>query len=185
MNKTYIFLTDGFEETEALTTVDIIRRADIFIETVSLTNNLSVKGKNGIVVVADILFSEINIDDADTLILPGGAVLPGYENHLELEQTLINFSEKDGLIAAICAAPVYIAKIGLLKEQTAVCFPALENVLIEHNVVLGNKIVEESNLFITSKGPGTTPFFALAIVARLVGTETAEKIKKEFLLDLI
>ena len=106
MNKVYIFLADGFEEIEGLTVVDLLRRVDIDISMVSITGKLEVKGSHGIIVMAEQLFEDVNFDDADMLILPGG--MPGTTTLMEhegLDILLRDFNAKKKALAAICAAP--------------------------------------------------------------------------------
>ncbi|GHV40936.1 thiazole biosynthesis protein ThiJ [Clostridia bacterium] len=181
----YIFLTDGFEETEAITTADILCRAELSVFLVSVTKNREVISSHKISVLADVLFEDIKIVGDDILILPGGGVLPGYRAHDSLSLVLKTHAENGGLIAAICAAPSYLAEIGLLKGKNAVCFPTLEHVLTENGAYVSRDIVVSDGNFITSKGPATTPYFALKIVSTLCGEKTAKEISEAFLLNTL
>jgi 4-methyl-5(b-hydroxyethyl)-thiazole monophosphate biosynthesis len=175
----YLFLTDGFEEIEALTVVDILRRAQIDIKTVSITGEKSVKGSHDITVEADILIEEADKDDFEMLVLPGG---PGHKN-LEESASLSKLLEKaisdNKWIAAICAAPSILGKKGYLANKKAVCFPGFEKYLkgaevLYENVMLDGKII-------TSRGAGTAIEFALEAVKALTGEKISESLSKSIL----
>ena len=178
----YLFLTDGFEETEALTTADILRRADIDLSLVSITGQRMVTSSHGIRVEADRLFDTAALQDGDMLVLPGGAVLPGYQAHVPLLSLIRQYAAANKLIAAICAAPTLLAELGLLNGRTAVCFPAMADKLV--NATYGDNLVERDGNFITSKAAGTTVHFALALVEALRGKEIAAKIANAFVAQL-
>ncbi len=132
--KVYIFLADGFEEVEALTPVDVLRRADINVTTVSISNDLTVTGAHHISILADVLFTDLDFSDADMLVLPGG--LTGTHNlndHKELIDLLLDFSAKGKLIGAICAAPLILGQQKLLENKNATCYPGFEDHLINAN----------------------------------------------------
>ena len=124
MPKTAIFLADGFEEIEALTVVDLLRRANIEISTVSIMGRKNVTGSHNITVEADALLEETDFDSLDMLILPGG--MPGTTNLADckaLTDKIKEFDEKDKMLCAICAAPTVFGKLGILKGKKACCFP--------------------------------------------------------------
>ena len=179
--KAYVFLTDGFEETEAVTTVDILRRANIECIIVSLTGHKVVTGSHNINIEADILFDD-NLK-GDAFILPGGPGYLNYFKHEALNNLIKEACSSGSLIAAICAAPNYLGSLLLLEGKKAVCFPGMEDGL--KGAIIGNNIVEKDDNIITSKGPGTTPFFAIEIIDYLLGTEIAQNIKENFKLNLI
>ena len=127
MSKIYQFLADGFEPVEALAPVDVMRRAGINVVTVSIMGRATVEAAHGIKVVADALFDEVDFSDADALVLPGGGV--GTENlsaHTQLREQLVAAFGKGTLIAAICAAPMVLGRIGILKGCKATCYPGCE-----------------------------------------------------------
>ena len=170
----YILLADGFEEIEALTPVDILRRADIDIKTVGVTNKIQT-GAHNIPVECDILIDEIS-DDIDMLILPGGA---GYEilDASNAVHGLINHCvEKEIYISSICAAPSILGKKGLLSGKKATCFPGFEKYLFGADVTK-NK-TEKDGIFLTAKGAGAAAEFAFEIVKILKDEETANKLKE-------
>lgn len=174
--KAYIFLADGFEEIEALTTVDVLRRAQVDAVTVSVTSCLSVEGAHGIPVVSDMILEGQDLEDADLLVLPGG--MPGAKTLSECAPlaSILRKASKDGhtYIAAICAAPMVLGQLGLLKGEQATCYPGFEPMLID--AVTTGEMVEVSHRFITGKGPGASLDFALTIVGEMLGQETKSAI---------
>jgi len=165
MGKVYIFLAEGFEEIEALTVVDLLRRAQIEINMVSITGSLQVTGSHQISVMADVLFEDAKFDDADMLVLPGG--LPGTINlmkHEGLDKLLRKFHSESKNMAAICAAPTILGNKGLLEGKKATCYPGCENELTG-STVLYDDVVIDGNI-ITSRGLGTAIDFALAIIKK-------------------
>ena len=175
----YIFLAPGVEEVEATATVDALRRASIDVVTVAVGDNLQIKGATGQTLVADSLISEINADDADWIIIPGGD--PGAQNlaaNSELKQIVLNHFRKNGLIASICAGPaVVLAPLGVLKGKKATCYPGLGDAINSN----GGKYVEQTVVIepglITSEGPGTTLPFAIEIIRATKGNQVAESIE--------
>ena len=118
MKTIYVFLAEGFEEVEALTPVDVLRRAGLPVKTVSVTGVLTVNGAHGVPVVADMVFEEVKEGDAEMIVLPGG--LPGATNldaHEGLGKLIMTFAEAGRPLSAICAAPLVYGKRGLLKGR--------------------------------------------------------------------
>lgn len=181
MERAVIFLHEGFEEIEAITVIDILRRADIDITTVSLQDSFLVSGAHGINVEADMIFNEEDLISADMLILPGGAL--GTENmkkSSELNKLLKYFMDENKYIAAICAAPTVLGEAGFLNGVNAVCYPGLENEL-SGAVVKNDSVVTDKNI-ITSKGPGTAVDFALEILKIFSDEDTCSNVKNDLLL---
>lgn len=175
----YVFLADGFEEAEALVTVDILRRAKIEVTTVSVGDK-TVRGAHGINVTADITEKEFDINKPfSCVMLPGG--MPGTKNLQKsvLVQKVLKKAEDENLvIAAICAAPVILGKMGLLKGKNAICYPGFERELLGANIVNESAVRDEK--FLTGKGPGAVFNFAFALCDMLKGeTKTSSKLKKE------
>jgi 4-methyl-5(b-hydroxyethyl)-thiazole monophosphate biosynthesis len=175
-----IFLTDGFEETEAITTADILFRAGIDYRLVSLTGKEIVRGSRGVKVVADTLFESDN-DEPEAVVLPGGQVLENYRTHETLTEFIKSFSER-GLVAAICAAPMFLAEIGLLRGKKILCYPSFNDEIATLGAIPAEGVAVRDGNFVTSKGPGTTPDFALEIIRNLKDEKTAEKVAAGFLL---
>ena len=181
MKKVALFLAEGFEEIEALGTTDILRRAQIDVVTVSITNDKTVKGAHNIKVEADNTFSNIDFTDFDMLILPGG--MPGAKNlneHIELKNLLTEFNSKQKFIAAICAAPMVLGSLGLLKNKRATCYPGFEPELIGATITGENVVVDEN--IITGKGPGLVFDFGLRIVEQLLGLQVRREVQNGLLL---
>lgn len=168
-----VFFADGFEEVEALTVVDLLRRVGIKTNMVSITGNMKVNGAHGINIDADVLFE--NCEEADMIVLPGG--MPG-TNHLKAHEGLKKMIEEyyanNKYLAAICAAPTVYGGMGILKDRRACCYPGMEPGLncleaLEDDVVIDDKIV-------TSRGAGTAMKFAISLVKLLIDDETADKL---------
>lgn len=175
MQKAVIFLADGFEEIEALTPVDVLRRAGIDVKTVSVTPHKQVTGAHHIPVMADALFEEVNYDEMDLLVLPGG--MPGSTNllnHAALNKLIIKSSNEDKWIAAICAAPMILGELSLLKGKKATCYPGFEKHLLGADST-GNP-VETDGRITTGRGVGAAMEFSLRLVELLIDKDTAEKL---------
>lgn len=178
--KALIILADGFEETEAIMTVDILRRANIEVTLAGLTA-MTVKSSHSITLVAETLLKDTT-DDFDAIILPGGS--RGAENlhQSELVNALIKKMRAEGkLIAAICAAPaIVLAPTGILDNRSATCFPSMEDNFNPSTKFKAERVVIDDAI-ITSRAAGTTGEFALAIVENLAGKNIAQKIKADIL----
>ena len=164
--KAFIFLATGFEEIEAVGTIDVLRRGGIETTTVSITGDRTVTGVHGIPVIADELFDAIDCSISNALILPGGG--PGsilLNQHTGLRQALVKAYEDGQLIAAICAAPRVFGSLGLLKGKQATCYPGIEPELI--GATLSNEPVVIDQNIITGRGPGLVFDFGLAILTYL------------------
>jgi 4-methyl-5(b-hydroxyethyl)-thiazole monophosphate biosynthesis len=175
--KAALFMIDGFEETEALCTVDILRRAEVLVTTVSLGKNKRLTGRSGITVETDAMFDDISASTFDMLIIPGGTI--AYTSHDGLLKLVGEHHAKGMKLAAICAAPAVFGKLGILKGKRAHIFPGME-AHIEGSLP-GRGIVETDGGITTSKGPGTTVYFALRLVEELAGAEIAERVAREFI----
>ena len=166
----YVFLAEGFEEIEALTVVDILRRDNILTETVSITKSKEVTGSHMITVKADRTIDEIDTKDAAMLILPGG--MPGTVNLKDCDK-LVNmlkeFNNTNRHIAAICAAPTVFGELGFLEGKTATCYPGMEKQLLGAKLST-NEVVTDGNIT-TSRGMGTAIAFALEII-KIIDSET-------------
>jgi 4-methyl-5(b-hydroxyethyl)-thiazole monophosphate biosynthesis len=163
MGKTCVFLAEGFEEIEALAVVDVLRRNNIEVETISIQDSIYVTGGHKIEVKADKLFDEVNYNDVEMIVLPGG--MPGTLNlqkHKKLEELIIEFAKGNKRISAICAAPIILGKLGILKDKRAICYPGYEKELIGAQIC--DKAVVVDNNIITSKSMETAIEFGFAIV---------------------
>lgn len=179
MKKALIFLVTGFEEIEALATVDILRRGDIDIKTVSLTDSKTVEGSHAIPVVTDLMFDDADFSSADILILPGGTVR--INEHEGLKKKILEFNIANKNIAAICAAPMVLGGLGLLKGKKATCYPGFEKYLDGAQLATNEAIITEGNI-VTGRGPGLTFDFALQLLETLAGKAKREEVAKGLLL---
>lgn len=173
----YLFLAEGFEETEAVATVDILRRAGIEVKTAGVTEK-TVSGSHGIKIECDISADEAVIDNSlSGIILPGG--MPGTTN-LEKSKAVLDAidycASHDKYLFAICAAPSIFGHKNLLNGKNAVCYPSFEKDLYGA-VISDDKVCRDGN-FITAKGSGVTIDFALKIVETVISRDIAEKIKE-------
>ena len=172
-----IFFAEGYEEIEALTVVDMCRRAGINIQMVSVTGERMVTGSHKIAVEMDMLFEEVDFDGLDMIILPGG--MPGtlnLEAHAGLMARVDDFNREGRGLAAICAAPSILGHKGLLKGRKACSYPGFEKDLEGAEVVFDSVAV--SDHVITSRGMGCAIDFSLAIISKLCGEEEAERLAK-------
>jgi 4-methyl-5(b-hydroxyethyl)-thiazole monophosphate biosynthesis len=177
MKRAAIFFGTGYEEVEALTVVDLLRRAGIETVCVSIDNEKEVTGSHNITVKMDEDIDNIDFDSFDILVCPGG--MPGTRN-LEackkLTENIRKFDDEGKLIGAICAAPSIFGHMGLLTGRDACIYPGMEGELKGANVVF-DKVTRAGNI-ITSRGMGTAIAFGLEIVAALIDKETADKLGK-------
>jgi len=170
-------LADGFEEIEATTIIDILRRAGLKVVTAGLTNS-TVKGSRGVKIIADELLDDINPEEFSAIVLPGG--YPGYVNLSESEKVLEivkEFNSRNKMVAAICGAPTVLAKAGILNNRNATVYPGLEKELPNP---MHQKVVVDGNI-ITSQGPATAMEFALKLVEILSGENKAQEISEQLL----
>lgn len=171
----YVLLADGFEEIEALTPIDILRRAGVEVKTVSVGESI-VMGAHNIGVKADAVISELdNADDLEMLILPGGA---GHEliDASNAAHAIINHAHVNGkYIAAICAAPSILGKKHLLSDKKATCFPGYEKYL--YGAELSDDKVVVDGDFITARGAGAAAEFGFALCEILKGKSAADELK--------
>lgn len=172
MKKVYVFLAEGFEEMEAVTPVDLLRRVGVDAKFVSITGSKAVTGAHGITYQADLLFEEIDTD-ADALVLPGG--MPGTLNlqaHQGLAELLLAQYEAHKWVCAICAAPMVLGGLGIVMGRYATIYPGMEEHLIGAEPVTDEVCV--SGNVVTSRAPGTAIPFALKLAELLTDAKTAE-----------
>jgi 4-methyl-5(b-hydroxyethyl)-thiazole monophosphate biosynthesis len=174
-------LADGFEEIEAVSIIDVLRRAGVEVVTAAIVKK-NVQGAQGVTIIADEHIEEINPDTFDMIILPGG--LPGAE-HLRDNAKVINiikeFHERQKLVGAICAAPIALHRAGAI-EGAYTCYPSFEKQITKEGYTSEQKVVQNGNV-ITSRGPATAICFALSIVKELVGEKTYKELKAGLLAD--
>ena len=182
MKKVAVMLAEGFEEGESLETIDILRRCGIQCESVSILNK-EVQGCNGITVVADRQIDDVNFDEYDMIVLPGG--MPGAENlknNKRIIQIVREFNSSGKYIAAICAAPVVLKEAGISAGRTLTSYPAEKYAqLFEDADYVTDQIVVTDRNLITSQGPATVFPFAYRL-AEIIGGNVAE-VKRRMLYE--
>ena len=179
-NRVFVHLAEGFEEIEALAVVDILRRGEVDVQTVSMTGEKLVKSVRGIGVQCDILFEEADYDRGCMMVLPGGQ--PGVNNlsaHPGLGDQLKAYQEQGKWIAAICAAPIALHRNGMIGGKTVTCYPGCGDDFAEARVVEESVVVD--GRLVTSRGPGTAIEFGLKLLEILKGGDKAREIRAKLL----
>ena len=179
MAKAAVFIADGSEEVEAITPVDLLRRAKVDVDVVSIMPDLEITASRDVKIKADKKIDDINFDDYDLLILPGGVRGTNNLNACEeLKKNLVKFNDQGKGIAAICAAPTVFAGLGLLNVKTSTCNPGFWDELCAGgaNLIKDSKVVVCGNI-ITSQAMGTSVDFGLALVGYLCGEEEKEALR--------
>lgn len=182
MKKAFVHFAKGFEETEAITIVDVLRRAKIDTLMVSVTGEYEVEGAHGVRIRTDILFEDADYEQAEILILPGG--MPGATNlqaHKGLADKLRAFHEKDMKLAAICAAPLVLGNLNILQGKEAVCYPGFEPELKGAKISYVPAI--KSGNVLTGRGVGAALNFSLELVEELKGKELADNLAEAMLVQ--
>lgn len=178
--KALILLAHGFEEVEALTPIDFLRRAGVDL-LIAGVGGKTIRSSRGVGVVCDALVKDLDAYDFDALILPGG--MPGAKNIRESSaaEKCIRSMHRDGrILAAICAAPaVVLDSLGLLEGKRASCYPGFEK-QFQGAIFTPERVVWDGNI-LSSRGPGTAAEFSLALISSLCGEEEAEAIRKKTL----
>lgn len=179
MARAAIVLVDGFEEIEAVTVIDVLRRANVDVVLCGVASVHAV-GSHGIAITGDALLS--NVGDVDAVVLPGG--MPGATTLRDSDpvRAFVQAQHARGaLVAAICAAPIALASWGLLRGRAATCFPGHEAALEAGGAAVLAEPVVDAGSVVTSRGVGTALAFALALVARLVDVDTAARLARSML----
>lgn len=176
-----VFLAEGFEEVEALTVVDYLRRKDIVVETVSITDDIRVRGAHDIIVIANGKIDKLEcLDSYDGVVIPGG--MPGSTNLRDDSRVIdiINkMNNRKRLVAAICAGPIVLERAGIIKGKRVTCYPGFEKTL-EESIYMEKPVVVDGNI-ITARGPYLAVDFAIEIVTYLLGEDKAQELKNSIL----
>ncbi|MDO4663015.1 MAG: DJ-1/PfpI family protein [Tissierellia bacterium] len=186
MKKLLVYLAEGFEETEAVTVIDYVRRSGAKVETVSITEDRKVKGAHDITLETDTTIDKLNLDEVDAIYLPGGQ--PGANNLRDNDKVIQTIQQlyKDGkLVTAICAAPIVLDKAKVIEDKKITSFPTFKEKLTNYKEYEEDKLVVEDGNIITSRGPATAIYIAMAIVEKLQGKEKKEELKEEILQKLV
>ena len=176
--KGLILLRNNFEDTEAIVTIDLIKRANILIDTVSCEKDLNVVSKYGLNITCDNHLDKVDLNDYSFLVIPGGAAVMAHLESKKTFDTVKHFEEKNELIASICAAPSILGTLNLLDDEEFVCFPSFEKYSVNGIYKEDEKVVVANN-HITSKACGTVFEFAYEIIKYLKDEDTANKVFKE------
>ncbi len=182
MKKIAVHLATGFEEVEAITVIDVLRRAGLSVTIVSMTEDLIIEGSHSIAVRADQFFREVDYRNIDMIILPGGT--PGANNldkHEGLKNKIMEFSRQNKMLGAICAGPMVLGHLNLLNGKMAVCYPGFEKELFGATIKK-EPAVNDGNI-VTGKGVGAALSFALKIVEILENREKADKLSKTMVME--
>ncbi len=178
MIKVGIFLADGFEEIEGLTSVDAMRRAGYEVTTISIMNDLAINGSHGIRLFADLMFDEADYDSFDCIVLPGGGVgTQNLKKHEGVKEIVKKFAQSGKLIGAICAAPTVLSDAGILSGKKATCYPGCEVDFADDITYTGAQVEQDGNI-ITGNGMAAALPFALALIVKLSGEEDVSVVKK-------
>lgn len=175
--KVAIFLVDGFEDIEAIVPIDLLRRANIHVDIVSVFNQNKVKSSHNLTIECDLLLKEIAINQYDMLILPGGPGASKYLDSLTLIKIIKQHQANHKWIAAICAAPLSLFKMGVISNHKITCYPNVIDDIQDKSIQIFDKNVIVDQLLITAKAAGSAIDFALKIIEILINQETMLKIK--------
>lgn len=184
MKKAIVLLAKGFEEVEALTVVDVLRRGGVHCITCSIDEEKNVLGCHSIHVKANNLLNKVDVDKYDALVIPGG--MPGASNLRDNEKVISlvkKFNEENKIIGAICAGPIVLGKAEVLKGKKVTSYPGFENQL-GTNLYNEDIVVQDGNI-ITSRGPATAIYFAFKILENLEDTKIVRKLKEDMLLTFV
>lgn len=173
----YVFLTTGFELVEAVSPIDLLRRADIQVTTVSITGDLAVESSSGVTVLADMLVADCDFE-AEVLLLPGGPGTSGYLDCQPLLDALLAQHQAGKWIAAICAAPGVLAQIGIQVKSTI--YPTLKDQIADYTA---DSVWVDGNV-ITANGVGSALDFALVVIAYIKGVDVSKAIAHEVVYDV-
>jgi len=176
--KGLFILADGFEDTEGIATIDVLKRAKLDLDYVAVKDNLEVITQTGLKVKATKLLNDLKVEDYNFIVIPGGrAVYNVLDKSEVLSEIILDFADKEKLIAAICAGPTQVGKLGLYEGKDYTCFPSTETAIIAGNLMQDRGVVVSDN-YITAKAMGYSIDFGLAIVEYLLSSEKKEQVRK-------
>lgn len=184
MKKAIVLLAKGFEEVEALTVVDVLRRGGVHCITCSIDHTEEVLGTHSIHVKANNLLENVNVDKYDAVIIPGG--MPGASNlrdNADVIELVNKFNNENKIIGAICAGPIVLAKAGVINKRKVTSYPGFQEEL--GDIIYDDDIVVQDGNIITSRGPATALHFSFKILENLVDKKTVEGLKDAMLLNFL
>ncbi len=176
MKKAVMLFAEGFEEVEALMTVDILMRGGVDVRLASITEEMEVSGSHGIRIGMDVAMDQVDFGEQDAVLIPGG--MPGtlnLGNSPKVTGVLTKMNETGKIVGAICAAPSVLGQCGILKGKKATCYPGFEDKLTGAEFI-NEKVVVDGNV-VTSRGLGTSMEFGFALLELLVSKEKAEEVR--------
>ncbi len=180
MNNVLVLLADGFEDIEVVTTVDLLRRANIDVNLVSIKDKI-VKSGTGINVVVEKLIEEVSVDDYDLLFLPGGGGVKALDESKLVRKIILDFYDQGKYISAICAAPLILGKMGLLDNKDFTCYPSFEQ-FAPKGIYKEVGVIQSDNI-ITGRAIGYVNDFAFHIIDLLTSNEIKENVAKQTLIS--
>ena len=180
-----VLLAPGYEEIEALTPVDYLRRAGVTVDIISTTEDITVPSAHNVLVQADSFLDDIVADDYDMVVVPGG--LPGVPNLIANEKVMAflrAMNEKSKWMTSLCAGPAVLDAAGILVNKACTCYPGWEEKLKEIGAFSEDTVVVDGHV-ITSRGAGAAGYFALALVEALLGEEKMKEVKSAVVMDIV
>ncbi len=184
MKKVIVLLSKGYEETEALLVVTYLRRAEIFVDTVSVMDDILTYGDHCVPIRADKMWKDINLADYDAIVTPGGLI--GSETlaaDSRVTTAIADFYRQGKVVASICASPIVLNAAGIAGEIEGVCYPGCEE-KVGYKKAHEDAVYVDRNV-ITSRGPLTAPLFALKLIEVLAGHDAAQEVADQILFPLV
>lgn len=184
-NRVCVLLAPGYEEIEALTPVDYLRRAGVVVDVISTTEDIAVPSAHNVLVQADSFLDDIKADDYDMVVIPGG--LPGVPNLIANEKVmafLADMNAKNKWMTSLCAGPAVLDAAGILVDKACTCYPSWEEKLKKIGAFSEETVVVDGHV-ITARGAGAAGYFALALVEALKGEEKMKEVKSAVVMDIV
>ena len=179
MNKILVFLADGCEDVETLTVIDYLRRVDVIVDTVATEDDIYITTKSNVIIKADKMLNDINLDDYQGLYVPGGT--KGAESLRDNDKVIDiikEFNDEGKIISSICAGPIVLNRAGVLSNKKVTSFPTIEEDLDNIGQYIDNKIVVTDGNITTSRGAAVTVYFAMRLVEILEGVSAVDDLKE-------
>lgn len=184
-NRVCVLLAPGYEEIEALTPVDYLRRAGVVVDVISTTEDIAVPSAHNVLVQADSFLDDIKADDYDMVVIPGG--IPGVPNLIANEKVmafLADMNAKNKWMTSLCAGPAVLDAAGILVDKACTCYPGWEEKLKKIGAFSEETVVVDGHV-ITARGAGAAGYFALALVEALKGEEKMKEVKSAVVMDIV